>query len=936
MKDYKVNIISHTHWDREWYLNSPYTNEWLIPFFRGLFRMLEKEPDYKFVLDGQLSMIDDYFEELDKNGFSVTEAKRKIKGYVERKSLYIGPYYLQPDWQIVSEESLVRNILIGKNMAKELGGSMNSGWMLDNFGQISQTAQIHAQSELNGLFVWRGVEMDPSRVESEFLWESPDGTRLLSIYLLNSYRNIMRLAEYKEIMQERMSTEVAKLKPFATTSNLLMMNGYDQEIVPDDIQPYILNGDLNGKGFRTVQTDPDSYIESIQKESPKLQLLSGPLYSGRFIAVFPGVLSSRMYQKIENHRMQNLLEKQVEPISAFCWLNGLQYDETQILLAWKTLLKNHPHDSICGVSIDDVHKDMDARFRLVHQLGSSVLEKRFAELAGLIDSSSAVGDEAVIIFNTLPYARPGIVHVNGREIYTAEVPSMGYRVVTADESPYIPVTVEDQRISNGSITLTVERDGTYSVKNEKTGTEFKGLGIIEDMGDSGDEYNYSYPDTDKRFLSTDYSVDIRVIRASAVQAVIRIAYVMELPISDCDNHTRRTDDTLSLPVVTYLTVTADTPYVSCKTVLRNTVKDHRMRVLFPTGIPAESSFASSPFDITERPVCIKDYDESEIPEYVSSVIVGAREAKPSTYFHTSGLIDLSNDREGLAVLSKGLAEYQIIEDDTIALTLFRSVGWIAKDINTRIGDAGPEIFTPDAQCLREMVFEYAVCPHEGDVHSGVVQCQENYCNDLMTVTTPKGQGILPSENSWFSLTDTQRGVKITAVKKSEKNGNLIIRGVNTSPVPADAILKVNFNVLEAAQVNLMESHQDPIRIQDNQLTLHIPGKRIFTLMIKPEEIRIDELSPSPVLIEKESVVEDFSKYPYADYVTDEDISEEKRRAETLKENIDHPMYRRTALEAQLSAILTQQRKDETVIRELGYQLNEARVQRRIHDYITKN
>ena len=61
---YTAHILSHTHWDREWYLNSPYTNEWLIPFFDGLFTMLENEPDYKFILDGKRSSIEEYFEEL--------------------------------------------------------------------------------------------------------------------------------------------------------------------------------------------------------------------------------------------------------------------------------------------------------------------------------------------------------------------------------------------------------------------------------------------------------------------------------------------------------------------------------------------------------------------------------------------------------------------------------------------------------------------------------------------------------------------------------------------------------------------------------------------------------------------------------------------------------------------------------------------------------
>ena len=171
---YKAHIISHTHWDREWYLNSKYTNQWLVPFFNNLFNMFEKEDEYIFVLDGQMSMIEDFFEELSKSGVSANIYKQKIRKYVKQKRLFIGPYYLQPDWQLLSEESLVRNMLIGNQIASDLGGVMNVGWMMDNFGQISQTAQIHKEFGMRGLYVWRGVEMDPEDVQSEFFCDFTD------------------------------------------------------------------------------------------------------------------------------------------------------------------------------------------------------------------------------------------------------------------------------------------------------------------------------------------------------------------------------------------------------------------------------------------------------------------------------------------------------------------------------------------------------------------------------------------------------------------------------------------------------------------------------------------------------------------------------------------------------------------------------------------
>ncbi len=931
---YTAHIISHTHWDREWYLNSTYTNEWLIPFFDGLFAMLDKEPDYKFVLDGQLSMIDDYFEELSKKGISVTAAKRTIKQHVERKALSIGPYYLQPDWQLTSDESLVRNILIGTTMASALGGSMRSGWLLDNFGQISQTAQIHEQCGITGLYVWRGVAMDPERVTSEFLWESPDGTSLFSVYLLNSYRNVMRLAEYSDMMKDRMVTEVEKLKPFTTSSHLLLMNGYDQEMIPDDIQPYIQSGELDGSDFSTIQDDPDSYIKAIQQEEPDLQVVKGPLYNGRFISVFPGVMSTRMYLKTQNDRLERLLEKKVEPLSVLAWMLGDDYESSHIMLAWKRLLQNHPHDSICGVSIDDVHKDMEMRNRQVYALETSLLDKKVAFLAGAVDSSSSPTKDATIVFNTAPYTRSDVIEQNGASRFVRNIPAMGYKVITEEEYPEQRLVVDGLTAENQFIRFSLQSNGSFNLLYKETGRLYKDLGIIEDMGDSGDEYNYSFPKYDVRITTKDTAAQIEMIDSSDISVTYRVQWILDIPVSDIDDHMRRSRQTQLLPIITYITVKADSPVVSCKTIVRNTAKDHRMRILIPTGIETESSWAGSPFDITERPISIPDYQESEIPEYVRKVIVGAREASPSTYFHTREFVDMNDGKQGIALLHKGLPEYQIIDSDTIALTLFRSVGWIAKDINTRIGDAGPEIYTPDAQCLREMTFEYGVCPHTKDSYSGISRRAELFNNELLVVSTPAKEGPLPSEHSWLHISDTRNCVKITAVKRSEDNSSIILRGVNLSDVQTEVTLTADLQIKRVQQVTLMEKHQSDLSWDTDRTCFSLGPKKIFSIKLSIDTLKTPSFHLPDVLIQDENIQEDFSSYPYSDYVTEKDIEQEITRADKMRRQIDNPLYRRTALEAQLSAILTRHRKDEEIMRKLGYQLNEARVQRRIYDYIS--
>lgn len=931
---YKAHIISHTHWDREWYLNSKYTNEWLVPFFKNLFAMLEKENEYIFVLDGQMAMVEDFFEELNKSGVGTNIYRHKIRKYVKQKRLFIGPYYLQPDWQLLSEESLVRNMLIGNQLASDLGGSMNVGWMMDNFGQISQTAQIHKEFGMKGLYVWRGVEMNPEDVQSEFLWESPDGTSIPSIYLLDSYRNVMRLAEYENIMKQRVFAEVTKLKPFTTTRNILLMNGYDQEMVPDDIQPFIKDGQMDSEDLAVFQSNPERFLDEVMKDKPVLKTLKGSLYSGRFIAVFPGVMSARMYLKLQNDDQQKALEKKAEPLSTLTWALGGEYDGQIIMEAWKTLLKNHPHDSICGVSIDDVHSDMEERTRYVNQLAASQIQKKLRELTGLIDTSGMKDEEIKVVFNTAFYKRDEVVTF-GDETFFVNLLPMGYKVIGKSSKPDSNLILDGYTVENSLIILSINPNGSFNIKYKNTGRVFEDLGIIEDRADTGDEYNYSYPDFDSIINTSDTKAEISIIEKSRIRVVFRIKIEMELPESDANNHIERSKVLWKLPIVTYLTLDADSPVVKCRTVVRNTVKDHIMRVLFPTNINTDYSYAGSPFDITERPIHIEDYDESTIPEDVKKVIVGAREAKPNTIFLNREFVDINDGNEGLAVLSKGLPEYQVVDgDNKIALTLFRSVGWVAKDINSRIGDAGPMIYTPGAQCLREMSFEYAVYPHIGDVYKGNV-CRESdiYNSSVIRLTTDRHEGVLDKEKSFFNLTSKSNSFKVTSCKRSEDGRSVIIRGYNSSENIIDVELESFFRIQRACLTDLLEREKEELTVEGDIVSFKVAPKKIITMKIDIDRMVFSPSLCSAEILEDDRVNENFSNYKYSPFVIEDDVRCEKLRAEKLRDGLDNPMTARTALEAQLSAILTQNRLNEIETKDLGYKLNEARVQRRVFDYI---
>lgn len=942
MRKKNVHIISHTHWDREWYLSSEYTNEWLPEFFKKLFKIMKKDRDYTFVLDGQTAIIDDYFDELKKRGEEVSGYKKKIKRYVREKRLFVGPYYVQLDWNLVSGETLIRNLIIGNKISMELGGVMKIGWLMDNFGQISQTAQIHMGFGIKGLYVWRGVEMNPENMKSEFLWESPDCTRLPSVYLIDSYRNAMRLAEYENILSQRIYDEVEKLKPFATTPNILLMNGYDQEITPDYYSPYIKNGKLDTDEIKIIQSDPEKYLEEVIRCKPDLGVIKGALYSGRFIAVFPGVLSSRIYLKLQSYQCQKLLERYAEPLSTILWSLGGDYEEDILEMLWKKLLKYFSHDNISGVCTDDICSNMEKVFIEVKKSTDKLIENKIRKIVGLIDTSGSNSSEAFILFNPCAHKRSEVVSIDGKCQSVKNISPLGFKVLCSNDRQKVDgcIKVKGNSIENKKIKVNVLNNGSFSVTDKNSGRVYKGLGIIEDRGDAGDEYDYSYPDRDNVITSRGKRAEIEFIEKSNARAVVKIKIVLKVPEVLAQDRKKRSPDTRSLPVVTYLTVDTDSSSISLRTEVKNTVKDHRMRILFPTIINTKNSFAGAAFDIVKKPIYIKDYNNKAILEEVKKIIIGARESEPCTIFPMKEFVDLYDQKGGIALLTRGLTEYQVIpEKRAIAITLFRSVGWVAREINNRIGDAGPEIMVPDAQCLRHMVFDYAVYIHEGDTFKGRVQQKADiFNNELMLIKTVPHKGLSKSSCGFIELYDAEQVLKVTSIKCSEDGKAIILRCYNSSDKKVAGKINSSSVIKRAYYSSFLEENKGVIK-KDNDHTIKIavnPGQ-IVTVRLEIERKKIKQFPSYPVEIIRKEVTEDFSKYESVPLITEKDILSEEKRAMLLKsENKqDDPMMSRKALEADLSARLIRKKAVKDDIRKLGYQINNARVKARVYNYIHK-
>lgn len=905
-----VHIISHTHWDREWFLNSRYTKEWLIPFFQNLFKIIEKNKNYKFILDGQTLIIEDFFEQLKieqrknrKDVKDIKNIKNKLKFYIQNKHIIIGPYYLQPDYNLISDEAIIRNLLIGIKESKKFGEYLKAGWLLDNFGQISQLVQIHKGFGIKGLFVWRGVFIDPDNLKTEFIWQSSDGSELLTEYFIDSYRNAMRLSEFPSLFKDRIINEVNKLKPFLTTNNILLMNGYDQEFEPDDILKLINIKKI--EGLNIFQSDPENYIQYIIKnyknyKKENIPILKGQLYSGDYISVFPGVLSSRVYLKILNDKFERFLTSYIEPLCYFASLCNYKYPYLAINNLWKTLLKNHPHDSICGVSIDDVHIDMENRYKLLYKKSRKLLKKCLEKIVYLIDTHPLfnfnTGTKNVIpfiVFNLSQFDMNYVVNlkikndkfqyynfynfkgeklesrrINNKTwiVKTNLIKSYGYETLYAipedfeelkikkeirkkknfnikKNNEFLKINSEKFEIENFFIKLKINNDGTFNITDKTNRIDYKNLAIIEESADAGDTYNYSYCKFDNIFYSYNSNPKIKFKYISDIETTIIIKHELKIPKCLNEDRSYRSKKYIKFPILIHLSINSFSPLVSMKIILKNTAKDHRLRLLFPSGIIAKKSFSFSKFDNhVYNEIYPEKIDFENFPENVKRVILGAKEIEPITTFPFYHVCGINNKENGLNIFSKGLYEYEIIKNplkkntlnkDTIAVTLLRGVGWLARsDLLTRDGDAGPNILVPDAQCLRNLEFDIAILPFNNkNLNFDVNKNLSSFLKSPLIVKTDLHKGIL--SNNFNIMKILPEEFIITSLKRAETENCLILRGFNSSGKTIKVKLKFNIDLEKVFITDLNENSNKLLNIDtlNNIVTLNLKKFKIVTLKI---------------------------------------------------------------------------------------------------------
>ena len=388
-----VSIVPHTHWDREWYASFQRFRLRLVDLLDDLLPRLDADPSFRhFLLDGQMAVVDDYLE------VRPDEAERLIR--LNRSGrLAMGPWYTLPDEFLVSGETLVRNLRLGLRTAATLGGAMDVGYLPDMFGHVAQMPQILVLFGFEHAVVWRGVPAAMDR--SAFHWSAPDGSTVRAEYLPEGYGNGARLPDEAEDLV-RLVDDFVRTHEDMLLGPVLWMNGSDH-VVP---RPWL--GRVVAEA-NELQDDYELVIRPLSEHlddgpTTGLPVWQGELRSGARANLLMGVASNRVDVKQAAARAERTLERVAEPLNALfrpasAWPGAL------LDIAWRSVIANSAHDSICACSADTVVDTVLHRYAEATEIGAGLAEQALRALG------RRAGTRGALLVNPAAHTRSGVVEL---------------------------------------------------------------------------------------------------------------------------------------------------------------------------------------------------------------------------------------------------------------------------------------------------------------------------------------------------------------------------------------------------------------------------------------------------------------------------------------------------------------------------------------------
>lgn len=873
-----VHIIPHTHWDREWFFTSSRAKVYMLKDLQDIIMILKNNPDFRcFILDGQVSLIEDYLKWRPQD-------KNKIMELVRKNKLIIGPWYTQTDQFIPSAECIVRNLLYGMEYADKLGGFMNVAYVPDSFGQESSMPQIYRGLGIKRALLWRGFT-DDQAPRSEFIWQGEDGSKVKVYRYACGYfiGGLINETQLDKIMyQEPFKTVINQ----ATTNQIAFPQGSDMAPIRFDLPTVVKKLNKLNRDFNFKISSITDYMKAVDKEKPKLDILKGECNYGKNMRVHKTNYSSRSDIKKLNTTIQNYLTNILEPALVLGEQYGLEYPKETVKDLWKLMFENSAHDSSANCVSDSVNEDIYLRYKQIKDIATSLVELTLREISTRIKSPTNY-PVTLTIFNTLLQPRTGVVRtaiytpylnfkikdsdnhifeysiedINdvsdevkgatiqlnpGDKIYKPEkvykvdismevkdIPSIGYKQLyvipqRATDKLYQLESTSSKKIENENFIVEVNNQGSLDITDKESGKIYKHQAILEENGDGGDSYNYSPAHNDLICYSTNQTYTVQTEKSPITQ-ILTIKYDFKVPKNLKQRKLKKC--TSDFPVILKVRLNKNSRVIGFDLDIDNRkVDDHRLCIDFDTGIIAKYAIDDIQFGTVKRPFVLKKAMASWNRN------PNLWQEKPISINTMQTFSSLSDNNLTFAVIPQGVREYENIGKDhqIIRLTVFRTYGRLGKkDLIYRPGRASGDstVATPDAELHKKQKFNFGVyIANNNFKNSSVAEVAKKYNTPLQIYTYAEflnGRLIFPLNKSRQDLDSSQSiilgkgNLVLSTIKKAEKRPGYIIRLYNPNDTVEDEKIFFKKRLKQAELVNLREEKIVNLAIDKSDNSLNI-------------------------------------------------------------------------------------------------------------------
>ena len=352
----KKQVIAyvHTHWDREWYREYEIFRMRLLRVFDNVLDMLENNTLPSFYFDGQTSALLDYLE-------IRPEKEDIIRKFIKEKRLFIGPFYCLVDEFLTDENCFRKNLELGLKTAKDFGCEDFTAYFADTFGHSASTLSILKEFGINSAVVWRGC----GDIPSEFSWQGIDTINLVRGYFNDVFSTNWDINKKADFLKNNLDKISEK-----SGNTLLLPIGADHLGVETNLLEQISEINSLLKDYEIKIGTIFEYINKVKNRFNEYKL-EGELRDNSKTFILEGSYSSRLDIKrynVETCHKLDIADRLVHYFNEEKYYPIINY-------AYKLLLQNQAHDSICGCSTDDVHKENIIRYKKIQQIADNIIEE---------------------------------------------------------------------------------------------------------------------------------------------------------------------------------------------------------------------------------------------------------------------------------------------------------------------------------------------------------------------------------------------------------------------------------------------------------------------------------------------------------------------------------------------------------------------------------